>query len=328
MDYDKLRPNFSQIPNVILDEWMRELDHIEFKIVMVVARKTYGWHKDRDKIALSQYMEMAGASKNGVKQAIVRLIARGYIRQTVVGGGNIISEYEIAHSKDSDEMQGQAATPKRKARGSSGDPQSIAERPPEPLFEGRPATPQKKSLNKLPKEKVPSALIIEIKSIFEKGYIKITGRKLSWGSKAAMYQKAIVDIALHAIDVRPDKPLEEVRDRAKVLLQRIRQEVQKPGKRFYANMGFTPQTLRVHWNNLTDTSKGMSTDVTPDEIPIEEKLPADCKQFMPYLVFKYREDNIIYYDTTETLSASFVEEKFAKAGFKIRLLNNGKKQIT
>lgn len=193
-----------------------------------------------------------------------------------------------------------------------------------------PVNTRKKKKEKPIAVKPPPSLITEIKDIFEKGYMKLTGKKLSWaGGKAKMYQRFVTDIAAHAIDVQPDKPLEEVRQRARVLLTRIREENRSGGKfKFYSGMGFTPQTLYTQWNKLADIVKGSTTDVTPNDIPIEANLPDDCKQFMPYLVFKYREDNIIYYDTTETLSASFVEEKFAKAGFKIRLLNNGKKQIT
>lgn len=331
MDYDKLRPNFSQIPNVILDEWMRELDHIEFKIIMVVARKTYGWHKESDKIALSQYMEMTGASKNGVKQAIIRLIARGYIRQIVVGGGKTIAEYEIVHSKESNEEPGQLTTLKKKNRGSSGDPVSIAGRPPEPPLEGRPATPQKKDLNKESKQKVPAALITEIKVIFEKGYMSVTGKKLSWaGGKAPMYQKSVVEIALHAIDVRPDSPLEEVRDRARVLLQRIREENRRQGRKFYADMGFTPQALYTQWNKLTDTVKGeQSVEAIRQKEPLSLPDLADsCKEWVPYLKFESQYGETFYYSSTEKLNTSFVEECFKKAGYSIKILRSENSQIS
>jgi len=324
VDYDKLQPNFSQIPNVIFDEWMRELDHIEFKIVMVIARKTYGWHKEKDKISLSQYMEMTGASKNGVKQAIIRLIARGYIRQTVMGGGKTISEYEIAYSDSNDlsKEEGHSTTLKTDVRGSSGDPLSIAARPSDPHSEGRLATPQNKYLNKQSKERVPPALITEIKAICEKGYMSIAGKKLSWaGGKAAMYQKSVVQIALHAIDVRPDNPLEEVRDRARVLLRRIREENRRQGRKFYADMGFTPQTLYTQWNKLVDPVKGeKAVEAIQQKEPLSiPDLPESCKQWAPYMKFESRYGETFYYTAIETLNTSFVEECFRKAGYSIKI---------
>lgn len=49
-----LIPNSTQIPDVILDEWMSELSGSQFKVVMYIARRTYGFRKEADAISLSQ----------------------------------------------------------------------------------------------------------------------------------------------------------------------------------------------------------------------------------------------------------------------------------
>lgn len=49
--------NSTQIPNTILDEWLVHLSGSEFKVVMYVARRTYGFQKAQDSISLKQMAE-------------------------------------------------------------------------------------------------------------------------------------------------------------------------------------------------------------------------------------------------------------------------------
>lgn len=39
----KVIPNTTQVPNVILDEWMPKLKDIELRVLLVVVRQTLGW---------------------------------------------------------------------------------------------------------------------------------------------------------------------------------------------------------------------------------------------------------------------------------------------
>jgi phage replication O-like protein O len=68
-----IAPNYTQIPNVIFDYWMHELTHTEFKVLMVICRKTFGWHKDEDPISKTQIVKLTGASKRAVDNAIENL---------------------------------------------------------------------------------------------------------------------------------------------------------------------------------------------------------------------------------------------------------------
>lgn len=49
-----LIPNSTQIPDVILDRWMSHLTGAELKVLLYVARRTYGFGKGSDRISLQQ----------------------------------------------------------------------------------------------------------------------------------------------------------------------------------------------------------------------------------------------------------------------------------
>jgi phage replication O-like protein O len=76
-----LIPNSTQVPDIILDHWMAELSGAEFKVVMYIARRTYGFGKERDTISLTQ-------------------IAEGIVRRdgTVLDRGTGISRASVARS--------------------------------------------------------------------------------------------------------------------------------------------------------------------------------------------------------------------------------------
>src|SRR5262249_52982608 len=86
-----LIPNSTQIPDVILDHWMSELSGAEFKVLLYVARRTYGFGKESDNISINQMAEGikrrdgsnldhgTGLSRSGVKSACNSLIQRGLL---------------------------------------------------------------------------------------------------------------------------------------------------------------------------------------------------------------------------------------------------------
>jgi phage replication O-like protein O len=93
-----LIPNSTQIPDVIFDRWMAELSGAEFKVLLYIARRTYGFGKDADQISLNQLARGirrrdgtwldrgTGLSRSGVKAACNSLITRGLvIRSANVG---------------------------------------------------------------------------------------------------------------------------------------------------------------------------------------------------------------------------------------------------
>ncbi len=86
-----LIPNSTQIPDVILDFWLSELTGAELKVVLYIARRTYGFGKESDNISLNQICHGittkegrvldagTGLSRSTVKEACNSLITRGLL---------------------------------------------------------------------------------------------------------------------------------------------------------------------------------------------------------------------------------------------------------
>lgn len=72
-------PNSASIPNILFDYWMSQLTPGEFKVLMAIARKTYGWHKTRDSISLRQIEDLTGLARKSISQMIEALVARDLI---------------------------------------------------------------------------------------------------------------------------------------------------------------------------------------------------------------------------------------------------------
>ena len=76
---EKLKPNFTAIPNVIFDQIMRALNEGEFKLLMAICRYTYGWRKQSDRISLKQLADLTGMDRSNVARARNRLASRGLV---------------------------------------------------------------------------------------------------------------------------------------------------------------------------------------------------------------------------------------------------------
>lgn len=101
---NKLIPNSTQIPNVILDLIIPKISEAEAKCLLYVCRRTYGFHKERDRISLSQFVDGlkdrngnkldygAGLSRPAVVEALRNLIGAGIVNVIKTNSGNY---YEI-----------------------------------------------------------------------------------------------------------------------------------------------------------------------------------------------------------------------------------------
>ena len=106
--YDQ--PNYTQIPNRLLEEHMAKMGHAEFKVVMAVARRTFGWHKRSDRISLSQLEDLTGLSRPSVISGVQEAMERGVLERTESGnsyeyrlvfqGGVPVQESTDPDSKD------------------------------------------------------------------------------------------------------------------------------------------------------------------------------------------------------------------------------------
>ena len=89
-----LKPNTTQVPNLILDEWMRILTPAEFKVVMTIARQTYGWHKESDRISYSQLVQKTGYGVDTLTIATKSLRASEKIIVTDADGNELRTKEE------------------------------------------------------------------------------------------------------------------------------------------------------------------------------------------------------------------------------------------
>lgn len=86
-----LRPNFTQVPNPVIDQLMPILSEAEFKVLMYIVRRTFGFDKDYDAISLSQMTDGittrdgrvldkgTGLSKSSVRRGVSGLQEKGVI---------------------------------------------------------------------------------------------------------------------------------------------------------------------------------------------------------------------------------------------------------
>lgn len=78
-------PNYTPIPNELLDR-MEDFTPAEFKVLMAICRKTFGWHKQREVISLTQLEKMTNLSRSSVHDALTALDDRGLLERTKVAG--------------------------------------------------------------------------------------------------------------------------------------------------------------------------------------------------------------------------------------------------
>ena len=83
-------PIYTQYPNEILDN-IHELKESELKVMSVLCRYTFGFHRTKWRAKLTTLMDKTGMSRQGVLNGAAGLIQRGWIKQ--IKGG--VSEWEI-----------------------------------------------------------------------------------------------------------------------------------------------------------------------------------------------------------------------------------------
>lgn len=91
-------PTYTQIPNIVFDYWMEKLSPAEFKVLLCICRKTFGWHKAKDKISLRMLEKLTGLSKKGITKNISALLEYGLIHKissVTEDGDPSANEYEV-----------------------------------------------------------------------------------------------------------------------------------------------------------------------------------------------------------------------------------------
>ncbi len=78
-------PNYTQAPNVLFDELFKTLSEGDLRVVLVLVRQTFGWHKPFDRISLSQIAEKTGMAKPSVCRSLGTLIKKGLVQKKKFG---------------------------------------------------------------------------------------------------------------------------------------------------------------------------------------------------------------------------------------------------
>jgi len=85
----QLEDGFTQIANEIIEALAKCMPGFtEGQIIYAILRKTYGWHKKKDQISISQLIKMTGKSKRMIIYALQNLEAKKmiHIKRTVLNG--------------------------------------------------------------------------------------------------------------------------------------------------------------------------------------------------------------------------------------------------
>lgn len=93
-----IQPNTTQVPNIILDEWMPRLSDAEFRVLLVVVRQTLGWiedketkrRKEKDWISHSQLARKTGKGTASITRAIKILITEHNLIEAIDSKGKLL----------------------------------------------------------------------------------------------------------------------------------------------------------------------------------------------------------------------------------------------
>jgi phage replication O-like protein O len=112
MSFKIAAPEYTQIPNALIDEWLPQLTAAETKVVLVIMRKTFGWHKIRDRISLSQLEKFTGFLRQAVLKAVKSLEEKNLVTKTVIGkNGDQQTFYELVIEDSNNSYQCVQHTP-------------------------------------------------------------------------------------------------------------------------------------------------------------------------------------------------------------------------
>jgi hypothetical protein len=75
-------PNYTQTPNKLFDEIMKEIDTMaELKVTLAIIRQTTGWHRRRCTFGIAKIERLTGLARNSVTSGAEAAEARGTIRR-------------------------------------------------------------------------------------------------------------------------------------------------------------------------------------------------------------------------------------------------------
>lgn len=101
-------PNYTQVPNYLIDNWMHKLSHAEFKFIMLVVRYTCGYHRRQANISYKTFETKCGINIKTARTISKKFEDFGWIR-VVHGDYQTANSYEIItaeHPENQDDNPG------------------------------------------------------------------------------------------------------------------------------------------------------------------------------------------------------------------------------
>lgn len=89
------KPNYTQVPNLLLDDLMMNMGEAELKVTIALSRLTFGYHRERVEISLSDLQEITHLSRQGVINGINAGLERGTIERTEGKRGGFVYTISI-----------------------------------------------------------------------------------------------------------------------------------------------------------------------------------------------------------------------------------------
>lgn len=84
-------PNTTQVSNYILDN-INLFNDGELRVLLLITRKTIGWHKETDFLRYTQIIELSGKSKPVISKAIQTLEKKGFIIRVDKSGKVLVGD--------------------------------------------------------------------------------------------------------------------------------------------------------------------------------------------------------------------------------------------
>lgn len=108
-------PNYTQVPNTLLDEHAPKMSEAELRISLAIVRQTFGWHRRQKKLSLTELSIMTGLSRQGTINGIEDGIARGTITRVKDGQGYLyeltVMPNKLVNQVDQNESASQPSRP-------------------------------------------------------------------------------------------------------------------------------------------------------------------------------------------------------------------------
>lgn len=260
---NKLRPNFTQVPNYILDVLLPELTYPEAIVLIFLCRKLYGWHKEDkgDKISLSQFVEGTPGKETSIKTALNSLEQKGIIKKISFPKRPSLWFIDIDQKISSRETNNKEKSNSReKTIRQSGNDHDPVE-----TQSGNDST-KESNINKLIKENKSDAMHLEkqnnnfsihkeIQKIYEIGFFDITKEKIDFtgenGKLIGSHIKSLIvkgESKYRSITNKGEKQrlaYLEVRRRSAILFKLI-----DGGDKYFGGFEFLPWVLVKFWNKF------------------------------------------------------------------------------